>query len=198
MTFIMGMQSGISQKVGDAPPSTNLDVARELAGELASQIGDLLVQQDSGSVLLSVYPKESAWYVEDAIRRGLAEHRLHVIALGQASYIAEFGLRAFRVEYSDIRRVGWFGSKIMNRRVTLQLTTRVVDTQSGAIIGPSELTGERVDTIAVSDLGMVENPNLPATRGRLPEEGLFANVVEPLIAVGAIAVAVFLLFHVRS
>jgi hypothetical protein len=36
------------------------------------------------------------------------------------------------------------------------------------------------------------------TQGTLPGEGFFSSLVEPLVMIGAIAVAVYLLFTVRS
>jgi hypothetical protein len=54
------------------------------------------------------------------------------------------------------------------------------------------------DTIGLSDIGQVENPAYPFTRASVPAEGFFDTLAEPLIVLGAIGVAVYLLFSVRS
>jgi hypothetical protein len=50
----------------------------------------------------------------------------------------------------------------------------------------------------MSDVESLENSGIPATHGVIPKEGLFSTFLEPLVAIGAMAVAVYLLFHVRS
>jgi len=54
------------------------------------------------------------------------------------------------------------------------------------------------DTIQVSQVPLLEDPNVPVTQGTLPAEGFFSSLAEPLIMIGAVAVAVYLLFTVRS
>jgi len=44
----------------------------------------------------------------------------------------------------------------------------------------------------------LETPGIPATRGALPSPGVFSSLVEPVVLVGSIAVAIVLLFSVRS
>jgi hypothetical protein len=64
------------------------------------------------------------------------------------------------------------------------------------------MSGERKalfsDTIGLSQIEGVEHAALPVTRGTIPQEDFFSGIAEPLIIVGAVAVAIFLLFTVRS
>jgi hypothetical protein len=64
------------------------------------------------------------------------------------------------------------------------------------------MTGERkaayADTILLSQVESIEQPAIPSTRGTVPPEDFFSGLVEPLVIVGAVAVAIFLLFTVRS
>jgi len=66
------------------------------------------------------------------------------------------------------------------------------------VIALGERTASFTDTVAVSDVGDIEQASIPVTRGVLPAEDFFSGIAEPLVVVGAIAVAIFLLFTVRS
>jgi hypothetical protein len=54
------------------------------------------------------------------------------------------------------------------------------------------------DVVEVSLIESLENPSVPQTHGVFPPEGFFAGWAEPLVLLGAVAVAVYLLFTVRS
>jgi hypothetical protein len=54
------------------------------------------------------------------------------------------------------------------------------------------------DTVDASDLDRIEQPGLPVTRADVPPSGFFDTLAEPLIAISAVAVAVYLLFTIRS
>jgi hypothetical protein len=111
---------------------------------------------------------------------------------------ASFGLKNGSVKYSNIRRDGFLGTKIVDRSFNLQLTTKILDRRSGTILFQSDVEDSASDTIALSQIEQVENPAILMTKGVVPREGFFSNVAEPLILLGSIAVAVLLLFNVRS
>jgi hypothetical protein len=73
-----------------------------------------------------------------------------------------------------------------------------VDKTTGTILLNDNFARSAADIVDVSDIDKLENAGVPATHGVLPSEGFFSTILEPLVAMGAIAVAVYLLFHVRS
>lgn len=187
---------GKAQDSSSARPASNLDLYRTLAEEIATEVGQLITEQDS--VTIDVRPKESAWYVEGSIMAGFRNAGLHHTESSTSRYAAEFGLTSLRVRYEDVRRDGLFGDRIVDRNIHVQLATKVSDRHTGRIIALGERERQFHDTIELSSLQLVENPNLPITRGTVPGEGLFSSIVEPVILLGAIGVAIFLLFNVRS
>ena len=54
------------------------------------------------------------------------------------------------------------------------------------------------DTIALDKIDDLENKAYNFTRSEKPEEPFLSGLTEPLIAVSAIAVSIYLLFSVRS
>jgi hypothetical protein len=103
-----------------------------------------------------------------------------------------------KVQYSNLRRPGIFGSRVLDRMIVLLARLRLVDRATGVVL----MTGERKaffsDTIDLSEIERIEHSALPETRGSIPAEGFFSGIAEPLVLVGAVAVAIFLLFTVRS
>jgi hypothetical protein len=102
------------------------------------------------------------------------------------------------VSYDDVRRDGFFGEKVVSRTVQVAFSVKVVDRRAGTHLLVQDFSEEATDTIGLSQIQEVENPNISVTRGTLPAEGFFTSLVEPLVVLGSIAVAVYLLFHVRS
>ena len=103
-----------------------------------------------------------------------------------------------RVVLVNPRRPGLFSARIVDRTVTLALWGKIVDRANGRLLIGETWREERTDTVCVEDLEHLETPGVPATRGVLPPEGLFSSFLEPLILLGAVGVAVYLLFTSRS
>jgi len=97
------------------------------------------------------------------------------------------------VEYSDSFRDGFFGDFYIERNLKLS-GNYLISSKSDLI--KFELT--KTDTINADDYEKVENRSFPFTRGKPPEEPFFSSLLEPVVAVGAAAVAVILFFSVRS
>ncbi len=176
----------------------NLDIMRMLSERISGRVAPTAGGQDSARILVQVLPREIAWYVEGGILRGMLAQGLKPIAAGNASFDVEFGLSNLSVEYSNIRRDSFFGPKMIDRRVTVSTNVKLVDRKTGFILLSNPMEEKYNDSVPLASVSAIENENLPLTRGRVPGEGFFSSVAEPFIALGAVAVAVLLLFHVRS
>ena len=54
------------------------------------------------------------------------------------------------------------------------------------------------DTVRVDQINTIENNSYPFTKGQVPAEPFLPSLIEPVIAIGATALAVILFFTVRS
>ena len=158
----------------------------------------MLPARDSASVSFVVFPRDLGWVLEDSIASGFTGAGFALTASPAASYAVEFGIDDMHVLYSDIHKQGFFGSKVLERQVALTLRAKAVQRHDGAILFAQALRDSTTDTIALSDVERVENASMPVTRGTVPAEGFFSTFAEPLVTLGAVALAVFLLFSVRS
>lgn len=176
-------------------PPTNLEVIQRLAGEITDSVMTYLKPGDS--LFITVRPTDSAWFLEGAILRSVIAGGRTPTTLNPV-FEVELGFIEARIDYENIHRDGMFGSRIADRTVKLQLSTMVTERHSGATLLNESIIRTVTDVVKVSEVESLENPSIPATHGSLAKEGFFANVLEPLAALGAVAVAVYLLFHVRS
>jgi hypothetical protein len=176
-------------------PATNLDILRDLMGETARAVRGDLALPPADRVSVAVLPADIAWAVDEKVMAAFAP----VAPAGETTGVtAVFGLRDVRITYENVTGDGLFADKTAERRVRLTVAVRVTRKESGAQLLSEDLPLERTDRIPLSELPAVEHPTLALARGTLEPERLFQGVAEPLILIGAIGVAVFLLFHVRS
>jgi len=176
-------------------PATNLDVLRGLAAGAAAEIRKDLVLLSSERVAVTVLPEDIAWTVDEGILSAFAPQ---AAAMESAGVVAVFGIRDVQIGYQDIERDGLFGPKTAARVICVTFSVRVTRTSSGALLVGRDVDREYRDRIQLDEIPLVEHPTLALARGSLASEGVFPSLAEPMILIGAIGVAVFLLFHVRS
>jgi hypothetical protein len=190
-------RSSVVRADDESPKATNLDVMRALATKIAGSCLDTLSVQDAPKFRLRVLPAETGWVLEEAIRAGLAARGARP---ADATYdrLAEFGILDMRVLYDDLRRDGFMGAKIVERTVSVTLHASITDSAATRVLFSGDRSASVSDTVLVSEISRLESSMLPMTRGTIPEEGFLDNIAGPFIVLGAVAVAVILLFTVRS
>jgi hypothetical protein len=194
----IGLVPGVHAQDSASAVATNLRVYQSLAASLGDSLANLLSTADSPRVSVRIAPPDVAWFLQDAVERPFRARNCVISASDSARYGVEFGAVEMNVQYSNLRRPGIFGSRVLDRTVVLLARLRLVDRATGVVV----MTGERkalfADTIDLSEVERIEHSAVPVTRGTLPPEGFFSGIAEPLVIVGAVAVAIFLLFTVRS
>ena len=178
--------------------ATNLRVYQSLAASLGDSIACRLPRADSQRVSVKIAPADVAWFLQDAFERPFRAMNCVIAGNDSARFGVEFGATGMNVQYSNVRREGMFGQRILDREVVLQARLRLVDRFSGTVIVTGERKARFSDTIPLSRVESLEQQAIPSTRGTIPPEDFFSGLVEPLVIVGAIGVAIFLLFTVRS
>ena len=196
----VGLLIGIVQ-IGLAQPdvpTTNMRAYQFLAGKIGDSLNAQLPAGDTSRVLLSVKPEGTAWLVQGSIGDVLQQSGHKVVVNLPAVYQADLGIVEMHVGYVDVRTDGMFGGKLVDREVVLNMETRLIDQRSGVVMLSRQFRQELHDTVSLSAVQTLEDANVPVTQGTVPGEGFFTSLVEPLIMLGAVAVAVYLLFTVRS
>ncbi len=100
------------------------------------------------------------------------------------------------VEYSDLFRDGLFGEYLLERKFDL-MGNYVVE-KNGVVISSDIFEIIKIDTVRYDEFSFIENSSLPFTNANVPSEPFFPSIVEPIIAITAVAVTIILFFSVRS
>ncbi|MBP1647858.1 MAG: hypothetical protein H6Q32_839 [Bacteroidetes bacterium] len=177
---------------------TNIRVYQHLSTRIGDSVSAHIPERDSLRILLSVVPEGSAWLIEGGIAQAFRERGYTVVVAPPAEYEAELGVLEMRVVYGEVRSDGLFSGNVVDREVHLSASAKLVDRRSSVLTVSREFRQTSVDTVLVSEIPQLEDPNIPITQGAPPGEGFFSSLAEPLILLGAVAVAVYLLFTVRS
>jgi hypothetical protein len=181
---------------GGVPPST-LSVYQSLASEaLAISLGNVRLADSSKAVVVAE-PSGTYWFIEQALSRELASRGV-VSVPSNGDLRVECAVKDAHVAYSNARRDGLLGMKFVDRTVSLALWIRVSDVRKGQYLVDREWQSERTDTVGTDAVDRLEHPGVRATHSVLPSEGFFSSWLEPLVVVGAIGVAILLLFTTRS
>lgn len=187
---------GAGMTLGDEIPETNLAVMRRVASRIIQHAMEGV--GDSGLVVVSVRPSATAWYLQNAIMDAVASHGRTVrTTMAEGAYVLDVAQEDLGVEYGETHRTGLFGTVMTERTVRVRLEV-VLSGPAGALLSSGAQLELARDTIAVSSIPSLETPFVPVTHGEAPAGGLFDNLAEPLLMIGAVAIAVYLLFTVRS
>ncbi len=198
--ILLGAQAAppVMAQDGMRPVRTTIGVSQVLADTIARRAFSILPPSDSSSVAVTLLPAGEAWFLEEPVLKAARASGHIPDYSGATRYTAEFGITDMHVELVNPRRPGFFSDRLVDRTVTLVLWGKIVDRTTGQLLVGETWREQYTDTVLVDDLERLETPGVPATRGVLPAEGLFSSWVEPLIILGAVGVAVYLLFTSRS
>ena len=152
---------------------------------------------DSASILVSLRPAEHAWILQGPLTDAFIGTAKRVV-LRDGDLSAECTISTMSVKYEQCRRSSLFGERLVDRIVDLRIQMLVADQRSGRILYSGLYANSSRDTIQVSAITRLEDSSIPVTKGELPQDDFLSTFAEPIILIGAVAVSVFLLFHVRS
>jgi hypothetical protein len=102
------------------------------------------------------------------------------------------------VRYNNMFKDGIFGAKHVEREVSVQYSSDLRNQLTDEILSSGTHSRMYTDTVAVDDIGSIENESINVTRGELPSEAFLDRFIEPFVIIGATGVAIYLLFHIRS
>ncbi len=106
----------------------------------------------------------------------------------------QFALKEAKVEYSEPERKNLFGSFVVKRILLFSGNYSIISEPTTV----KNFSYTLNDEIPYENIEAVENSSFPFTRGKIPEEPFFSSLLEPAIALGSAAAAVYIFFSARS
>jgi hypothetical protein len=107
-----------------------------------------------------------------------------------------YTIEEVKINYTDIFKDGLFGTYLVKRESHLNGSFYLIN--NGNIGNLNSFNHLLADTVLYSEIPQLDNIAYSFTSADLPEEPFFSSALEPVIAIGTAAVAVYLFFNIRS
>jgi len=127
---------------------------------------------------------------------GLSKNGIKLENDSSQSNIISYTISHTGVKYTDLFRDGLFGEYLLERK--FDLMGNYIIEKNGVVISSDIFEISKIDTVRYDDFAFIENSSLPFTKANLPSEPFLPSIVEPIIAVTAVAITIILFFSVRS
>jgi len=101
-----------------------------------------------------------------------------------------------KVDYKNIFKDGILGVYLVEREATLNGSYFIEDNNKLGKV--KEFNYSLLDTVLYDDIKSLDNIAYQFTSAELPDEPFFSSLLEPTIAIGTAAIAVYLFFNIRS
>jgi len=200
--FTVIAASAQSDRHENDPVKTNLSLLEGRVAEITRAILHQAGIRPGDSVTVRVDPSAERGITAATIASTLKEDSVvtyaHVDSGRAGRPLLAVTACELSVTYANMHRDGTFGNKKVSRRVFGLIVGEVTAAGSGAIVWSGRESSDWTDTVSVDEIPKIETSALPITHAELPAEDSIDRYVEPLIIIGATAVAVWLLFSVRS
>jgi hypothetical protein len=175
-------------------PDTNLDIFYSM---IDSSVTDFIskVPQSEESIKLDLnLGKDHSVFTNKVIAKIISFGKKISNEKDNETSSVNYIINKTDVTYGEIYRDGFFGGYYLPRNLSLT-GNYTVKTDSTVF---KDFSYSYNDTLKYDDIQNVENADYPFTKGEIPPEPFLSSLFEPIVAVGAAAVAVILFFTVRS
>ncbi len=107
-----------------------------------------------------------------------------------------YTLENVKVIYKSVFKDGFLGKYLVKREAFVN--GNYFKENKDKIGKVNEFSFTSVDTVLYDDIKNLDNIAYRFTSAELPEEPFFSSLLEPIIAIGTAAIAVYLFFNIRS
>ncbi len=177
-----------------AQSRTNFDIIDSLLDASVEQIVEKIDKNDI--YFLNFVGSDDYIILAERLKQNLQKHGVNLIDNSKVSSVINYGLNEARTEYEELFQDGIFGEYLVKRSVFIDHSFYLGSQSVNSV--SNDYSYSFVDTVLYSDLSRLENIAYTFASDEIPEEPLFSSTLEPIIAVGTAAVAVYLFFNIRS
>lgn len=135
-------------------------------------------------------------FLNNRVIAGLGKSGVKIIEYQNSPDVITYMISNAGVEYTDLFRDGLFGEYLIERK--FQISGDYIIQKEKGLVNSNTFNFTLTDTIRYDEILFVENNSLPFTKAVPPSEPFFPSIVEPVIAITAVAITVVLFFTVRS
>lgn len=168
---------------------TNLELFFQLADSSANELANV-IGSDKNVQIDFVLGKDYQVFQNSILSR----FQNKVIDKESGKILIQFVLTEVKVEYDEPERKGLFGSFFVKRNIQFSGNYSIISESTNVKAFSYGINSE----IPFDDIEAVENSSFPFTQGKIPAEPFFSSLLEPAIALGSAAAAVYIFFSARS
>ena len=184
-----------------SPIPTNL----ELYGQNVDAIGDSLIstmpRNGDRTIVVKVRGGGDSWIVENGLMGSLRRRGFTVRASSDEavnSILLDLNVVEQKVTYRELEDDASDGKQNIERSVSTILAAKMFQRSTGEVYFGGTIGKSSKDRVARDDIPGAENDQIKATQGTLPSDGFMKKILEPAVIISATAIAIYLLFSVRS
>lgn len=177
--------------LSNAQVKTNFELIDSLIKISANEISKQINVDESYK--LNYKSAEEYSVLENTVIKYLQENKIRIVSNNN---ILNFTLEEAKIYYPEMFRDGLFGEYLIDR--TAEIRISYFTAQNENIGEVNWVTFTINDSVPYSEIPKLENIAYSFTSAKLPDEPFFSSTLEPVIAIGTAAVAVYLFFNIRS
>lgn len=170
---------------------SNLTITQKLIDSSCVLITKVL--SNANKIKLEITTPPNLVYLHNSILKSFSEN---ITLSDSASILIKYNLDKVEVAYTNLEKENVLGNYHAERNIKIS-GNYIVFKNGESILSDNFLLSHK-DNCLMEELSGLENPTLPFTQGKIPSEPFLSGLFEPIIAVSAIAVSIYLLFSVRS
>ncbi|MCP5064215.1 MAG: hypothetical protein GY936_17385 [Ignavibacteriae bacterium] len=177
-----------------AQAESNLEVVQSLLSKTADEISRIVPSNNSNEIELEFIAADDYKILKAKLIEDLQKNNF--VLLNESNNKLNFTLSEVKIVYNNIFRDGILGEYLVERETNINSSFFI---ESKNEIGKvNNFLFTKLDTVKYDDIKKLENIAFSFTSAEVPSEPFFSSILEPVIAVGTAAVAVYLFFNIRS
>ncbi|NOX67326.1 MAG: hypothetical protein GXO85_16385 [Chlorobi bacterium] len=174
---------------------SNLERINLLVDQSTKEISSALKDTTNSYLVENNTPSEYS-VLNDRVISDLSKKGIKIDNNSTMSNKISYTISYAGVEYPDLFKDGIFGGYLLERKFNL-MGNYIVE-KEGVVISSNTFEISNVDTISYDKYSFIENNSLPFTKANVPSKPFLPSIIEPVIAITAVAVTIILFFTVRS
>ncbi len=175
---------------------SNLNIVDSLIGISVFQISNSIKDKNSEYQIKFNSPKDYNVLSNSIIEKFQSDGIKFTENDNEKDKIINYQIKNIKVEYPEMFRDGIFGEYLVNRKINVEGSYFI--TLMGNVGKVNKYEFNYSDSVALSNINSLQNIAYSFTSPEIPSEPFFSSLVEPTIAIGTAAIAVYLFFNIRS
>jgi hypothetical protein len=137
-------------------------------------------------------------FLRSTVLETLSKFSKNLFEKNNCDSILRIDVSKIQTLYSQPFTEGWFESQKTIRTSEVELAVELTSHSTGKIYFAKSFHLTQNDTIPLTAITQIENPQEPLTIGKKPKLPFFQSIIEPAVIICAAGIAVYLFFTVRS